>query len=83
MAILTNPQRLALRAGIGHALSERRELFSLTKAQLDAAIAAADDWIEANTAAFNSALPQPARSTLTAAQKAELLTLVARARFGG
>lgn len=83
MAALTNPQRLAVRTGYGSDLSNRREAFALTKAQLDAAIAATDDWIDANAAAFNSALPVAARNNLTAAQKAELFHLVALKRFGG
>ena len=80
---LTTAIRLALRAEYGSILSERRAAFNLTKAQLDAAIAAVDDWIEANAASFNSAIPLPARTELTAAQKAELFFLVARRRFGG
>lgn len=83
MAVLTTAVRQAVRADYGRQLSNRREAFNLTKAQLDAAINATDDWIEANSAAFNSALPLPARTTLTAAQKAELFFLVALKRYGG
>lgn len=78
---LTAPQRTALRAEIGRVLSERREVFPLSKPQLDAAINATDDWIEANAAAFNSALPVVARNGLTARQKMELFCRVALARF--
>ena len=53
------------------------------KAALRAAIDAVDDWLDANATAFNQAIPQPARSALTAAQKLELLYIVARKRFGG
>lgn len=53
----------------------------LTKPDLRAAIDAADAWINTNAAAFNSALPQPARGALTAAQKAKLLAAVALKRF--
>ena len=83
MAVLTTQQRTALRAAYGSTLSNRREAFNLTKPQIDAAIAATDDWIEANAAAFNTALPVAARTGLTAAQKAELFSLVAMKRFGG
>ena len=82
MAVLTLAQRQAARAEYGSLLSERRDAFNLTKPQLDAAIAAIDDWIEANAASFNAALPLPARTDLTAAQKVELFFLVARRRFG-
>jgi len=62
-------------------LSERRDAFNLTKPQLDATIAAIDDWIEGNAASFNTALPLPARTQLTAAHKLELFFLVAQRRF--
>ena len=80
---LTLAIRQALRAEYGSTLSERRDAFNLTKPQLDAAIAAIDDWIDANAASFNTALPLPARTALTAGQKAELFFIVTRRRFGG
>lgn len=80
---LTTQQRIDLRAAYGRILSDRREPFGLTKAQLDTVIAAIDDWIDANAAAFNTAIPQPQRGILTAAEKAELLYLIALKRFGG
>mgnify|MGYP001593683638 FL=1 len=80
---LTPAQKFAIRAKWGSDLSARQEAFNLNKADLDAAITAVDDWIEANAVSFNLALPLAARTTLTAAQKAELLTLVALKRFGG
>lgn len=55
---------------------------ALTKAQLRAAVDAIDDWVDANSTAFNSAIPQPARSVLTAKQKAALLMLVVQRRHG-
>ena len=54
----------------------------LTKADLAAAIGATDDWIDSNAAAFNSALPLPARTALTAAQKTYLFCYVAMRRGG-
>lgn len=83
MTVLTTNQRTAIRSDYGHILSESRTAFNLTKAQLDAAIAAIDDWIEANAASFNSALPIAARNNLTASQKAHLFYLVAQRRYGG
>jgi hypothetical protein len=80
---LTAAQRLALRATYGATLSDRREAFNISKANLDATITAIDNWIEANATAYNNAIPQPARSALTAAQKAELLYLIALRRYGG
>ena len=83
MVALSGAVRQAIRQDYGQRLSNRREAFNLTKAQFDAAIAATDDWIEANAASFNTALPLPARTTLTAAQKAEMFFLVALKRYGG
>lgn len=83
MAALSNANRLAIRAAWGSDISSRREAFPLTKPQLDAAIVAVDDWIDINATAFNAALPIAARNNLTAAQKAELFSLVALKRYGG
>jgi hypothetical protein len=80
---LTAEQRAFLRQEMAEQISAARVPFTLTRAQFNAAIAAADDWIEANAASFNAAIPQPARGVLSPAQKAELLYRVARARFGG
>ena len=53
---------------------------SLTKADLRAAINGIDQYISDNAAAINSAIPQPARGVLNAAQKNYLVELVARKR---
>lgn len=55
---------------------------ALTKPEIAAAIAATDDWIDANQASFNSAIPQPARAALTSAQKTFLFCFVAMRRAG-
>jgi fumarate hydratase class II len=60
----------------------------LTKPDLKAAVDAIDDWIESAQGAtapatgFNSALPQPFRSTATAQQKALLFCWVLMRRVG-
>jgi hypothetical protein len=54
----------------------------LTKPDVLAAVAAVDDWAEANAAAYNSALPVPFRTTATAPQKALLLAYVCMRRAG-
>jgi hypothetical protein len=51
-----------------------------TKAQLQAAVDAIDDWLDAN-AAMNSALPAAARNGLTTPQKAMLLMAVIARRY--
>jgi hypothetical protein len=57
------------------------EVFGLTKVELRAALDAADDWANTNAAAFNTALPLPARTALSTAQKARLLLWVVRWRY--
>lgn len=54
---------------------------AITKPDLLAAINAADDWADLNAAAYNLALPLPARTALTARQKAALLMYVIRRRY--
>lgn len=54
----------------------------ITKTDLRLAVDAIDNWVDANSAAFNLAIPQPARNSLTAKQKAALLMLVVQKRWG-
>lgn len=54
----------------------------ITKTDLAAAVAATDDWIEANQASFNTALPQPFRSTAGLPLKTLLFCYVAMRRAG-
>jgi hypothetical protein len=75
MAALSDSDRAALHAEF---MRERDNVLGLgiTKAELRAAVNAVDDWAESNTAAFNSAIPQPARSAMTVKQKTLLLSYV-------
>ena len=52
--------------------SKRQAVPGVLKLDLRAAVFAIDDWIEANQASFNTALPEPAKSALTGKQKVEL-----------
>jgi hypothetical protein len=54
----------------------------ITKADLQAAVDAADDWVDANSNSFNTALPTAARTVMTAKQKARLLLHVVEKRWG-
>lgn len=54
----------------------------LTKAELRAAIDATDQWIDDNQTSYNNALPLPARTELTLAQKTLLFCFVAMRRAG-
>jgi hypothetical protein len=60
--------------------AQRDILAGCTKTDLQAAINAADDWVDSNAASYNSALPATFRTNATVAQKAFLLAMVALAR---
>lgn len=81
MATLIEQDRADVWTQIMRLLSADRDSTGLSKADLRAAIDAADAWAEANKAEYNAALPLPARTTLTAAQKARLLALVILKRY--
>jgi hypothetical protein len=81
MAVLSDPDRLTCWAELMRELSAGGETVSLTKADLRAALNATDAWIDSNAASYNTALPQPARNVLTAAQKTRLFMRVAARRY--
>lgn len=54
---------------------------TMSKADLRAAVNALDDFMNTNAAAINSAIPLPARTVLTQAQKALLLVYVIQKRY--
>lgn len=85
MAVLSNQDRADIFASV---MRKERILAqpldfagSLSKADLRAAVDAIDQWISDNAAAFNSAIPQPARGALSAAQKASIFSAVVAKRF--
>ncbi|MFI9817591.1 hypothetical protein [Saccharothrix variisporea] len=57
-------------------------LGGVTKAQLQAAVDATDQWIEDNQTSYNNALPVAFRSNATLAQKTFLFCYVAMRRAG-
>lgn len=81
MAVLPDADRALLWADLMHDLSASGEACGVAKADLRAALDAADAWADSVAGNFNAALPQPARGALTARQKARLLTAVIRRRF--
>lgn len=54
--------------------------FAITKAELRAAVDAIDVWLDGAAASANTAIPQPARGSLTTRQKYMLLAHVALKR---
>lgn len=82
MAALSQAERTGVGAQFQTDASLVREVFgAFTKADVQAAAAATDDWIVANTASFVAALPAAFRANSTAAQKTRLFTYVLRRRF--
>ena len=82
MATLNEAGRAAVHRELMEQLSrERDSLGALTKQELRAVIDAADTWIHNNAASYNTALPQPGRSALTAAQKARILAILMLRRY--
>lgn len=79
---LTEQQRGDLHAALMQDMSRTFENVTITKADLQAAINALDDFLEADADALNTAIPQPAREALTVSQKAKLLAAVAVWRCG-
>ena len=69
MATLADGDRARINAGLMRYFSALREqVTGLTKADLRAAVDSTDDWIDANQASFNNALPTAARNNLTQVQ---------------
>jgi hypothetical protein len=80
MAVMTDAQRAELNGEIMRALSAARELIPMLKADLRAAVNAADDWANTNASTYNLALPLPFRTSATADQKSRLLEAVISTR---
>lgn len=81
MAALTDADRVEIWAEVMRDVSAGSEPCGVLKAELRAAVDAADVWANSNAGAYNSALPQPARTILTPGQKARLLMYVVRQRW--
>lgn len=88
MAAMNATDRLRARIGLIRALRidvaalKALGLDQFAKPDLDAAIAATDDWIDTNSAAFNTALPTAFKNGATALQKTVLFCVVALRRAG-
>ena len=78
MAVLSDADRHDVTAKY---MQDNLDVFTLTKADLRAAVNALDDYFHANAAAINALLPLPARTALSQPQKAHLMTLVIAQRY--
>lgn len=81
MAVLTDAARAVVWADTMRQLSNDHEAVGITKADLRAAVDALDSFLDSNAAAINSAIPQPARGSLSTSQKARLLMYVIERRY--
>lgn len=80
MAVLSDLERQRVAAIV---MRETGSNFGgILKADLQAAVNAADVWADANAASFNTALPLPARNAMTLVDKTKLLSLVIQVRAG-
>jgi hypothetical protein len=79
MAVMSATERARCRAQY---MREQTTSPGISKVDLAAALAAVDQWIEDNSAAFNAALPLPFRTAANAAEKTVLFCYVAMRRAG-
>ena len=82
MATLTEEERKKIWRGLMRYWSSDWTLMSgFNKSELMDAVDATDDWIDSNQVSFNTALPEPAKSNLSQAQKTLMFCAVALARI--
>jgi len=81
MAVLSDADRFAIWKAYMADSGAVRDPLPLSKVDLRAAVNAIDVWVDSNTAAFNAAIPLPARTSLTTKQKANLLLYVVKRRW--
>jgi hypothetical protein len=81
MAVLPTNDRIAVWA---QWMQENKATITgaMTKADLQAAVNALDDFLNTNATAINNAIPAAARGALSTAQKAALLNYVVARRWG-
>lgn len=81
MAILSSKNRRILNQIFADDESNDQKKIVPGLQDIRAAVDAIDNWLEANRASFNSAIPIPAKSGLTLKQKMKLLMLVVSKRW--
>ena len=81
MAALSQGDRIAIAADVMRAHSESWRESGLVKVDVFALVAAVDNWTDANAPGFVAALPEPAASTLTLAEKIDVFRRVVIKRY--
>lgn len=80
MAVLSEGDRAAIHGS--YMREEPGAHGDISKAEIRAAVNALDDWFDTNASTINQAIPLPARTTLTLAQKSRLVRYVIAKRYG-
>ena len=78
MAALSTADRIECR---GEYLRTEATAIGLTKAEIQAAVDALDQWFSDNASTINTAIPQPARGALSTSQKARLIAAILYKRY--
>lgn len=78
---LTEEQKLNVYKRISKYLSRNRIPTSLLKSELKAVVDGIDDWVDFRQTEFNSYIPEPARTVLTAKEKVQFLKEVVAERW--
>ena len=81
MAQLTAQDRKDITAEWMEQMSRAGEGIDASKADVRAMIDAQDVWLDANAAAANQAIPQPARGAITTSGKGRAMTLIIAKRW--
>ena len=80
---MTEQQRVEnMREWVKRVFVERGATATLNTEDIKAAVDATDTWIDNNQAPFNTALPEPFKSTATSDQKTLMFVYVAMKRSG-
>jgi hypothetical protein len=83
MAVMTDADRqIAAREFIRKTFEQLSQTATMDTAAIKAALDATDDWVDANAASYNAALPLPFRTTATAAQKNLMVAYCTMKRAG-
>ena len=83
MALVVAQKRQVTRNWIAENFVRADKKADQSSADVYAAVEAIDNLLEAQQAVFNTALPEPFKSTATPAQKASLFTEVMSVRYSG
>jgi hypothetical protein len=81
MAELSDLGRRRVWVDLMRKASRSGDAIDITKDELRDVVDALDTWFDANAGAANAAIPQPARGSLTATQKALVLMYVIQRRY--